>query len=469
MKQPKNKAKYNKRKNAPTSEKGAAPTPKPVPKPSKYGTPNRQVMDLVFNFLKQYGYSKACHGIRHETQRREALGGYTKPASWTGRSKGLPGLENMFKQWQKREKKVISHGAIDGAGGDQAAIEAEEEDSSTSSSSGDETDDESTDSDEWESDASDSDSNEEGAEPETAALTSTKLTMEAGTPTSPNNVDSDVVNALKRKRSSSSSSSEVSTSSASDESESSSEEESLDEPQAKKIKQGSSVSNSASETSSAASSSDASSSGDSDDKGESSDASEEDTKAGKSTRTNVDNVPNPKAQRNSNGSDSSSNASSDSSSQSDDGSSDSESEKSAPTQPTTTGNNSADEQKASSDSSVTLAKASPEYQPPIAGAKQSKGKRKLSTSPDTSAQDQNPAKIPKKKNTPFSRIPDNVKVDPRFASNEYVSYDYADRAYQDLSVTKGKGFTKEKNKKKRGAYRGGMIDIHGTKSIKFDD
>lgn len=56
----------------------------------------------------------------------------------------------------------------------------------------------------------------------------------------------------------------------------------------------------------------------------------------------------------------------------------------------------------------------------------------------------------KKENVPFSRIPADTKVDPRFASNEYVSYDYADRAYQDLAVTKGKGFTKEKNKKKRG-------------------
>lgn len=56
----------------------------------------------------------------------------------------------------------------------------------------------------------------------------------------------------------------------------------------------------------------------------------------------------------------------------------------------------------------------------------------------------------KKQVVPFSRIPTDQKVDPRFASNDYVSYDYADRAYRDLSVTKGKGFTKEKNKKKRG-------------------
>jgi len=32
------------------------------------------------------------------------------------------------------------------------------------------------------------------------------------------------------------------------------------------------------------------------------------------------------------------------------------------------------------------------------------------------------------------------------------------KASQDLIVTRGKGFTKEKNKKKRGSYRGGEID-----------
>ncbi|KAJ5545820.1 hypothetical protein N7494_003405 [Penicillium frequentans] len=53
--------------------------------------------------------------------------------------------------------------------------------------------------------------------------------------------------------------------------------------------------------------------------------------------------------------------------------------------------------------------------------------------------------------------------------NEYIAYAYADRAYADLSVTRGKGFTKEKNKKKRGSYRGGPIDIAGGKSFKFDD
>ncbi|PCD24376.1 hypothetical protein FGRA07_11209 [Fusarium graminearum] len=75
----------------------------------------------------------------------------------------------------------------------------------------------------------------------------------------------------------------------------------------------------------------------------------------------------------------------------------------------------------------------------------------------------------KKQNEPFSRIPKDIKVDPKFASNEYVSIAYSQRAHEDLIVTKGKGFTKEKNKKKRGSYRGGAIDISDKKGIYFDD
>ncbi|KAH9833364.1 SRP40, C-terminal domain [Teratosphaeria destructans] len=77
-------------------------------------------------------------------------------------------------------------------------------------------------------------------------------------------------------------------------------------------------------------------------------------------------------------------------------------------------------------------------------------------------------KAMKKENVPFSRIPRDTYVDPKFASNAYVPYDYAQKAHEDLIVTKGKGFTKEKNKKKRGSYRGGAIDLT-PKGIKFED
>ena len=79
-------------------------------------------------------------------------------------------------------------------------------------------------------------------------------------------------------------------------------------------------------------------------------------------------------------------------------------------------------------------------------------KRKRSPSPSLKPSVPDPAlKKAKKNETRFSRIPADTKVDPKLASNAYVPYDYANRAHQDLIVTKGKGFTKEKNKKKRGS------------------
>ena len=79
-------------------------------------------------------------------------------------------------------------------------------------------------------------------------------------------------------------------------------------------------------------------------------------------------------------------------------------------------------------------------------------KRKRSPSPKAiTPPPKSPAKRSKKPSAPFSRIPQDTKVDPKLASNAYVPYDYAEKAHQDLSVTNGKGFKKEKNKKKRGA------------------
>jgi len=72
------------------------------------------------------------------------------------------------------------------------------------------------------------------------------------------------------------------------------------------------------------------------------------------------------------------------------------------------------------------------------------------------------------KPTPLAELSAQAAADDHI-SNAYQSYEYAERAYKDLSVTRGKGFTKEKNKKKRGSYRGGAIDISGGKAFKFDD
>jgi len=75
---------------------------------------------------------------------------------------------------------------------------------------------------------------------------------------------------------------------------------------------------------------------------------------------------------------------------------------------------------------------------------------------------------------PFSRV-DASKVDfkdDRLRSNHFLDKagstgSYGEKAFKDLAPTRGKGFRQEKNKKKRGSYRGGAIDSNGVHSIKF--
>lgn len=45
--------------------------------------------------------------------------------------------------------------------------------------------------------------------------------------------------------------------------------------------------------------------------------------------------------------------------------------------------------------------------------------------------------------------------------------DYGERASRDLIVTRGAGFRKEKNKKKRGSYRGGEITVSSMPRARF--
>ncbi|KZT09766.1 uncharacterized protein LAESUDRAFT_646438, partial [Laetiporus sulphureus 93-53] len=80
---------------------------------------------------------------------------------------------------------------------------------------------------------------------------------------------------------------------------------------------------------------------------------------------------------------------------------------------------------------------------------------------------------PRKSNTPFQRVKaDGAKFDDvRLQDNRYEARgaganDYGERAARDLIVTRGAGFRKEKNKKKRGSYRGGDITMQSY-SIKF--
>lgn len=70
----------------------------------------------------------------------------------------------------------------------------------------------------------------------------------------------------------------------------------------------------------------------------------------------------------------------------------------------------------------------------------------------------------------FSRIKTDIEVHPGVASNAYNAGEsnYGAKAHKDLIVTRGDGFRKEKQKKKRGSYKGGEIDFQ-TRSFKFTD
>ncbi|KAH8826894.1 SRP40, C-terminal domain-containing protein [Flagelloscypha sp. PMI_526] len=76
----------------------------------------------------------------------------------------------------------------------------------------------------------------------------------------------------------------------------------------------------------------------------------------------------------------------------------------------------------------------------------------------------------------FSRLSAHSKMvdlsgvaeqDNRYESKAGPQNDYGAKAHADLIVTRGAGFRKEKNKKKRGSYRGGEITM-SSHSIKFD-
>lgn len=73
----------------------------------------------------------------------------------------------------------------------------------------------------------------------------------------------------------------------------------------------------------------------------------------------------------------------------------------------------------------------------------------------------------------FSRV-DVTKakfVDSRLKDNSFTAKSgstgsYGERAHRDLSIVRGRDFRQEKNKKKKGSYRGGHIDTN-VHSIKF--
>lgn len=92
---------------------------------------------------------------------------------------------------------------------------------------------------------------------------------------------------------------------------------------------------------------------------------------------------------------------------------------------------------------------------------------------EVQTQQNNGKKTPRKTNERFQRVKSqNVEpdflVDNKYEAKARPNNDYGERAHRDLIVTRGSGFRKEKNKKKRGSYRGGEITLENH-SIKFDD
>ncbi|KAI7902593.1 SRP40, C-terminal domain-containing protein [Cokeromyces recurvatus] len=84
-------------------------------------------------------------------------------------------------------------------------------------------------------------------------------------------------------------------------------------------------------------------------------------------------------------------------------------------------------------------------------------------------------KKPRKQGTPFQRVkPEEVEfLDDRLKDNSYEAKGGSDvnsygwKASQDLIKVRGDRFRAEKNKKKRGSYRGGQITFE-SHSIKFE-
>ena len=467
------------------------------PKNGEHPNAPAPLMDLVYKFLQEFGYERACRHIRVETQERETAGGSTKPCSWMDAGKKAPSLVKLWNEWQEKNpgfvwlpesqpsdrKKAELSSKVSGqttkasmtTKASQDEIDTDDVTTSDEEESDDENDaatasakpqsllgassvplpdsDEESSGDESDSEESDSGNSDDAGKSTASAVVAKEKEVSMSDSSGSEEYSSSesegmsgrdeavsaveikpVANPLKRKAPNSSS--EDSSASSSD-----SGSESDDEPQMKKAKiQGSDSSSSDKEE---GSSSESSSGNDTDE--EMKDACEDHSSQ-------------------SSGSDSSGTSSSDSTSgESDQDEKPAHRNNAATAKKAKTGltlpatNGLVAKKRNGSESSVTLHATSPEFKPTTDPA---------SADADATNGD---GRERKKTNTPFQRVPSNIKIDPKFASNDYISYDYADRAHRDLSVVKGKGFTKEKNKKKRGSYKGGAIDTSGGRSIKFED
>src|SRR3569833_924173 len=385
-----------------------------------------QLLDLVESFLSVHSFDKAHREFKQQRERN----GWQSPVETPPNAHHS--LVSVFETWETSLKDT------DGATRMQKAVKAV----TTVSSSSNDTD--SSSEEESEEEAADVDMQDVAAENDTSSSSSSSSDEsdsemeenEVGVPENPSQMKS-----LKRKAASDSDSSSSDSDSSSD---SSSEDE---RPQLKKQKAADTSSDSDSDSDDSSSDGEEAPAAADDKASTSSSSSSSSSESDSESEAEVDKaakVPLP---------DSSSSGSDDSSSDSD-----SESEE-TPSQPQRKVVN----QTEGSDTSVTMGKTSPEFFPVSKFAP-------LPPDPDVSLNNRGkiggaPTKQP---NEPFSRIRKDIQVDPRLSSNAFNAHDWGRKAHEDLIVTKGKGFTKEKNKKKKGSYRGGFIDTSARNGIRVE-
>lgn len=452
------------------AERVAQGLPPVVPKPPKHKTkwagedaplPPPQLIDLLHEFLRDYRYIKAAHGVRTDNQKRPGH----NMMIWKGTSIGLPHLNEIFTQWksQNPELAIADHEREDA---DpvvaEKRMEVSEDEDDTSASSGSDSD-SSSDSEDDEDDFEMPDVSQI-AKPDTAAPASTPSLKRKASDLSDASPDSESSSGSDDDSASSVSSSSSSSSSASE-----AEVEAIPKKSAKRAKtQESSVSakelvNSKTNKAAVAKPAVSEDSSSSDSESESDSGSESDSENESSSSSSEIEEPKkkvskatvkPKQDPLADSTDSSATLNLDSSS----------SGKAAASSASSVSSSSSSSSSSNSDEDTPAAKIA-------AVVPKAKAKRKADSPPaDTIVATDGTSKRVKAENKPFSRIPENIAVDPRFESNEYVPYNYADKSHEALSAVRGKGFTKEKNKKKRGqGFRGGMIDIGQSRGVKFDD
>ena len=458
--------------------------------------PPPQLLTLVGSFLTEYGFDSTSRLFTNERKARQELNGW-EDAIGKKIEKGTPTLEKIYRDWyrefkiKQKDETSSSESESEASSDSESGVELSMKESVTGSSD----DDSEASSDglggsdvdmkgapkakrgklarkssgsSSSSSTSDSDADDEEDEAQPKAVASKKTLSVAKQATTKPTVGV-MINSLKRKAASSSSDSSASSSSSS-----SSEDEKL--PPAKKVKTAAKISTAKpivpaapkpSTTKAAKSASSGSSSNSSSDTSSASSDSKSESSA--SAKKSKDIPPHEIELPSSSGSEPS----------------DSSSDSDAPAVPATTTSKTsrksctqpAIKQALSSDSSVTINGDSKKPSASISSASESSSATSSGSSESDSEVDKKAKNIAatkqKKKHegakpTQLAALSYDGPTD-EYIDNTYKSYEYADRAYKDLSVTRGKGFTKEKNKKKRGSYRGGAIDTSGGKGFKFED